>query len=454
MDHFEYLQDDLGQLPFLKSYSHLLLAFPLDERAHSRDRVRQSLTAAALKITQALPWLAGKVIQDEGLFKVQRCARWEPPHTIVRFRELDDRCASYDEIVQARGPISLLDGHLLAPRKAFPESYEETEADPAPVLAFQVNFIRGGLLVDCAAQHNLIDMSGIEQCYRLLATALRGEHFSTQAIEQGNRDRRTIVPHLGPTEPMLDHRNFKRPSTPIPTPAEPASRFAWRYFRFSRTRLDQIKRLALPAVPSDNAAAADDVRYISTNDALSAFCWQRITAVRLRRRKEPGAPTKFCRAINGRAAMDVGPEYLGDLVSIAMSRFTSGELVDAPLSTVAQAMRRDLSTVNNRYYIRSFASFIAREPDRSVISYGGAFNPDTDIGSSSWAHVQLHRVQFGVLGAPRLVRRPDFVPLKSDIYFMPQTAEGDIDALLCFNQADFDGLAQDAEWTSSAECIG
>ena len=35
----------------------------------------------------------------------------------------------------------MLDGNLLAPRTAFPESYQETEADPAPVLALQANFV-------------------------------------------------------------------------------------------------------------------------------------------------------------------------------------------------------------------------------------------------------------------------------------------------------------------------
>jgi hypothetical protein len=97
---------------------------------------------------------------------------------------------------------------------------------------------------------------------------------------------------------------------------------------------------------------------------------------------------------------------------------------------------------------------IAQADDKGEISFGGKFNPDTDIGTSSWSHVRLAKVQFGPLGKPCLIRRPDFVPLKSDIYLMPQTECGAIDALLCFNQADFDGLMEDELWLAYADFIG
>lgn len=462
MDAFSHIQDVLGQLPFLKTYSHLLLCFPI-ANGQSQEAIVESLTTAALKLTETFPWLAGKVIHEggapgtSGLFKVVPCSRWAPPNTILRVKDCTDCCASYDEIVAARGPISLLDGRILAPRRAFPESYDETDADPAPVLALQANFVRGGVLLDCAAQHNILDMTGIEQCFRLLATSMRGEPFPALAIEQGNRDRRNIVPLLGPEDQMMDHSHFKRsPLSGLPHPVED-SPFSWRYYRFSRSNLAQLKALAMQNTEGYDEDD-DDVSYISTNDALSAFCWKRITSVRLRRRGTTwkNATTKFCRAVNARQAMGVPQEYMGDLVTIATSRLTMHELAYAPLSTVARTMRRDLLAVNNSRYIRSFATFIATEPDRSTISYGGGdFDPDTDIGSSSWAHVRVYGEQFGtMLGKPALVRRPDFVPLRSDVYFMPRTEGGDVDALLCLNQVDFEGLERDEEWNVYAESIG
>ena len=121
----------------------------------------------------------------------------------------------------------MLPGELLAPRRAFPESYQETAQDPAPVVAFQADFVQGGLLLDCAAQHNFVDMSGIEQCFSLLVTALRGESFSLEAIAHGNLDRRNLVSHLPEHEDLLNHSQFRRPDANNlpPPPLEPVSPF-------------------------------------------------------------------------------------------------------------------------------------------------------------------------------------------------------------------------------------
>ena len=460
MDKFDYMQDVVGQLPFLKTYSHLLLAFPLPDDDSSREEAKQCLEKASLRLVEAFPWLAAKVVQRSNgpgrsdSFHLDPCKLWSSPNSIVRFKDCSNAMPCYQELVKARGPASMLPGSLLAPRKAFPESYHETEQDPAPVIALQANFVSGGLLLDCAAQHNFVDMSGIEQCYSLLATALRGEPFPSDAIAQGNMDRRNLVPLLQGHEAMLDHGQFLQPgpNNLPPPPVEPESPFSWRYFRFSPAKLAALKTMAAPKPTTEMNASSPP--YVSTNDALTAFCWQRVIATRLARRQTPEAVAKFCRAVDARRVMGVPAGYMGDLVTISTSTMGFCELAEAPLADMASHLRRDLAAVNNRDYVRSFATWIQRTADKTVIAYGGRFNPDTDIGSSSWAHVRLAKVEFGPLGRPSLIRRPDFVPLKSDIYFMPETESGDIDALVCFNRADLDGLMEDETWTAYADYIG
>ncbi|KAK4214342.1 transferase family-domain-containing protein [Rhypophila decipiens] len=461
MANFEHLKDVVGQLPFLKTYSHLLLVFPLpsDDEA-SRQRVRESLYQASQQLTAAFPWLGAKVVErssspgKSNSFELEPCGVWSSPKSIIRVKDCTSSSPSYDDIVKERGPAWMFPGALLAPRNAFPESYTATDEDPAPVVAFQANFIHGGLLLDCAAQHNIVDMKGIEQCFNLLATALRNETFTDDAIAHGNLDRRTLIPLLDlDSETMHDHSQFYRPKPddPVPPPLEPSSRFSWRYFRFSADRLAQLKLRASSSM-SDSIPA---VSYVSTNDALMAFCWQRVIAARLRRRQTGHAIGKLLRAVDARNTMGVPNGYMGDLVTIATSRLGFQDLVDMPLGDVATLLRRDLLAVNNRDYIRSFATFVASTDDKSQIVYGGKFNPDTDIGSSSWAALGLSKVDFGpLLGKPAMIRRPDFVPLKSDIYLMPMLACGDIDALLCFNDVDFQGLMEDGLWRKYADYIG
>ena len=446
----------MGQLPFLKSYTPLMLAFPLQDGMASQEAAVKSLQSAVLKLVKTFPWLGAKVINkgssagSSGLFELEPSDLWSPPNTILQIRDYSDLCPSYEKLIKARGPATMLDGSILAPRKAFPESYQETEADPAPVLAFQATLIKGGLLLVCVAQHNFIDMNGIDRCFNLLATAMRDEPFTPEAIEQGNRDRRNLVPLLQPDEPKQDHSQFIRPPlSELPLPSvEPDSPFSWRYFRFSAAKLTELKALAT-GLEGDLS-----VPYISTNDALSAFCWQRVISIRLRRRQTPNVTAKFCRAVDARKTMGVPQSYMGDLVTIAQSQIAFQDLADVPLPAVASLLRKDLNAVNRRDYIRSFATFIAETQDKSTIVYGGRFNPDTDIGSSSWAQIKLSHVAFGTLGKPALVRRPNFGPLKSDIYFMPQNAEGDIDALLCFNEEDMNDLKSDDQWNRFADYIG
>ncbi|KAI1412824.1 transferase family-domain-containing protein [Hypoxylon sp. FL1857] len=455
MSDFSHLRDVLGQLPLLKTYSHLLLAFPLLDE--SRDEVIDRLQISAHKLTEAFPWLAAKVVNkgsgpgNSGVFELEPCSLWSKPNSILRVRDCSELCPPFETLVQERGPATMLNGDILGPRAAFPDSYQETEEDPAPVIAFQANLIRGGLLLDCAAQHNFIDMSGIEQCYNLLATGMGDVPFSTQAVEQGNMDRRNLLPLLQPGEPMKDHSHFKRAAASDlnPPPAEPDSPFSWHYFRFSAAKLAQLKSLAMAVEDSTSSST-----YVSTNDALTAFCWQQVISTRLKRRQTPHANAKILRAVDTRKVMGVPQGYMGDLVTISTSVATFQELAHASLPEVASILRNDLNYVNTWDYVRSYATFVSQTRDKSNIVYGGRWNTDTDIGSSSWARIQLSRVKFGSLGKPALVRRPTFGPLRSNIYFMPQTISGDIDALLCFNEEDMKGLMADPHWNSFADYIG
>ncbi|OTB00231.1 hypothetical protein M426DRAFT_66285 [Hypoxylon sp. CI-4A] len=454
MADFSHLVDVVGQLPFLKTYSHLLLVFPLSDEL--RDGAIERLQSSALKLTEAFPWLAAKVVNkrispgNSGVFELEPCSLWSAPDSILRVRDCSDLCPSFDQLVEARGPATMLNGDTLGPRSAFPQSYQETEDNPAPVIAFQANLIQGGLLLDCAAQHNFIDMSGIEQCFNLLATGMGDVSFSSEAIERGNMDRRNILPLLRPGEPMKDHTSFMKPPSShlTPPPAEPDSPFSWCYFRFSAGRLAELKVLAA------SSEGNYPISYISTNDALTAFCWQRVILTRLNRRQTPHAHAKILRAVDTRKTMGVPKGYMGDLVTISNSVATFQEIADASLPKIASILRNDLNHVNTRDYIRSYATFVARTADKSNIVYGGQWNPDTDIGSSSWSRLQLSRINFGSLGKPVLVRRPTFGPLRSNIYFMPQTISGDIDALICFNEEDMKGLMADPQWNLFADRIG
>ena len=462
MDGLTRYQDVIGQLSRLKTYTHVLLCFPMPDGV-SRDSTVRALETAALKLTATFPWLTSKVINEgsgpsnSGVFKLAACSSFAAPNAILRVKDCSRVCVSYQKITQARGPFRFLDGKILGPVTAFPETYRESESNPAPVFVIQANFIQGGLLLDAAAQHNFIDGGGLFQCMRLFAKAMRGEDFSDLEIQQGNRDRRKIIPLLGSNEPMLDHSHLKR--APLSEnrslqQSHMASRplAAWYCFRFPASKLARLKGLANDDIK--RAGPDPSIPFVSTNDALSAFCWKRIGAARLCRRQRPNDFSKFSRALDVRRVMQVPKEYMGQMGYNATCRLTFRELEEASLGTIASILRSTVKAVNNEYSVRSWVTFIAKEPDKSTIMFGGSFNPDTDIGVSSLVHTELYSAEFSFLGKPELVRRPTFSPLESCVYFWSQTEAGDIDVLMCLNEADVVALKMDREWKEYAELIG
>lgn len=455
------IRDDIGQLWRLKTYTHILLCFAVPDET-SLASIIDDLEKATTKLIYTFPWLAAKVVNEgsgpnnSGVFKLEKCSQFSPPNSILRFKDCSELCPPYADIIQAQGPFRMLDGNILAPCVAFPEIHaDSTEAEPAGVLAIQANFIQGGLLLDAATQHNFIDGSGLFQCMKLLAKAMRGEEFSQLEVDQGNRDRRNLIPLLKPDEPMLDHGHLKR--LPLPANSQPPAptttrAAAWYCFRFSAPKLEQLKNVANTDL--EEKGPEDSISLVSTNDALSAFLWKRLSAIRLKRRQRPEDFSKFSRALDARRAMQVPKEYMGQMGYNATCRLTFREIEETSLGTLAALLRKAVQAVNNVYSVRSWVTFIANEPDKSMIMFGGTFNSDTDIGLSSLAHVELHSVDFGILGRPELVRRPNFSPLESVVYFWSRTDAGDFDVLLCLHDADVQGLKLDEEWKAYTEFIG
>ncbi|KAE8356275.1 transferase family-domain-containing protein [Aspergillus coremiiformis] len=451
---FEHVQDVIGQLPVLKSYSHMLICFSMPE--DKREAVIQDIERAVRIVMKAFPYLSGKVIHEgsgsgsSGTFKVASCEEWESSdHAYVRVVDRTTVCPSYEELCAAGGPTSMLPGHLLSPRKAFPESYQETDDDPAPVLDFQANIIRGGLLLDLAAQHNIIDGTGIFQIINLFATALRGDQFPVFQIHEGNRDRRSLIRLLGPNERLLDHSELK-PSVIIKAapPPELLAPYKWRYYRFPSHAVTKIREMA-NSTPEDSEQPTMSV---SLNDAITAFCWQRITAIRLKRLRTPSAISKLSRAVDLRRVMKLSPAYLGHMVRICNTRLTLQDIVDSSLSRLASLLRRAVQEISNEYALRSYVTFIAAEPDKSDIAYGGSFNPQTDFSCSSIAHVKAP--DFGPLGKPGLMRRPTFGPLPCSSYIAPMLHGEGMEALFCLHENDIEALAEDEVWQELVEYIG
>ncbi|RFU81185.1 trichothecene 3-o-acetyltransferase [Trichoderma arundinaceum] len=451
MEDFSKYQDVPGQLMFLKTYTHIVLGFPIADGV-SDDAVAGDIQAAAGKLTDAFPWLTGHVVREgagPGNSGVAKIAPYPPgarPTSVVVVKDRRSLCPSLQSIVDAGAPMSMLDGELLSSRDAMPISYDES-IEPAPVISIQANFIEGGVLIAFAAQHNILDMNGMAQAIRLFAKAYRGEQFTQYEIEQGNRDRRNIVRLLGPDEPKTDLTRFTVPPGGAEHP-EPPSDVKWAYFNFSGQKLAELKK-----------TASTSGSWISTDDALSALVCQRITSARLQRlgAGPPGTTVGFCRAINGRRYLEtpLPREYMGHMVYCTERVLPVNDAaVTVDLPALAANFREDINNLRPAA-IHTFVTAVAESEDKGAITYGALLDYSKyDIIYSSWTGLGLYQETFGALGKPLIAKREKFKPMESLIYLMPKTNTGDIDVALCLREEDIGRLKADETFMKYAKYIG
>lgn len=168
----------------------------------------------------------------------------------------------------------------------------------------------------------------------------------------------------------------------------------------------------------------------------------------------PDAITGFSRAVDCRQPLGIPIEYMGVAVVKTYSTMTFDELDQSSLAIVAAQLRKDVRKVRDGRFLRSLATLIAEEPDKSTINFVKGFDPDTWINASSWASVSVYALEFGPLGKAALVRRPKSKPVHSLLYFMPRMESGDIDVLLCLKDDEIRGLRSDLEWSRYSKYIG
>jgi trichothecene 3-O-acetyltransferase len=465
-------QDVVGQFPQLKSYNQGLMVFALDDNK-SRKSVTTALKAAINCITAKVPWLGEQVIcvgecpGNSGEFKTtpwpvdDAALASGPAKFLLHVKDRTDLCSSYDELAKRGCPISMLDGDLLCPLPSFPLSYDEAKIGPAPVVAVQANFIKGGLILNFSNQHNMMDASGMFVFIALIAAALQGQELPQNLVEAANLDRSRVIPLLEPGQPIRDHSHLLKINQTQQTSSSTASTLKLRPARWACFHLFKEHVLRIKAAASVATDFDPSVKFVSTNDALSAFYWKRLAAVRLANgNATPAARSKFSRAIDVRSPLGVPPGYMGQMVYHAATYLSCGELAsgateELTLSTVASRLRVDLNASNNEWAVRSYATFLASVPDKTTLVYGGGLNPALDVGSSAMSMGSPGTLEFGLLGVPTFLRRPNLVPVPGLMYvYPPERDTGDLPVLVCLPDEDLEGLEKDREWGACTRLVG
>ncbi|KAF9760640.1 hypothetical protein IL306_004226 [Fusarium sp. DS 682] len=444
----DLFQDVMSQFPALNGHTQLVLGFklPLDT---SREAVIGALNAALKNLVSQIPWLDGQVVQKDGLFLPAPWPTDRPNNEILRIKYCDNLLPPMVDLLRVGVPISKLDAHIISPFAGLSAGHRLEP--PVPIVVLQANFIHGGMLLTICFHHIIMDGTAAFQFIRHLASTLEGKQVSPPDLVQANRDRRSVVRLLNPSEPIKDYGDLRRPFgfTYPPVLSTPS----WCYFKLPIAGISALMKIARTQL-SASTSNHQDVSRLSENDVICAFCWQRISAVRLSTH-EPTTVSKFSRAIDGRLAGRIPLSYMGHMVYHAHLRLPMRYVASSNLGDIAQRLRHALVSANNEWNLRSYATFISRESNKSLLLYGGKTNPNTDSGATSaLAGDDLWPSSFGTLLGPScFLRRPRTTPITGSISMSP--AEGDyIPLCLCLPSVDLQALKSDAEWRRYTKVIG
>lgn len=456
---FDHIQDVLGQLTSLNTYTHMALGFLTDKEP---EALAQKLQSAAKQLVWAFSFLGGHVIRRGASPERTGLATVVPYPTsdkrsIVIFKDCQQLCPSMQITLAAGVPMTMLDGDILVRRKGGPDHYAESK-EAAPVLEIQANFIQGGLVVVFQGNHNIMDMNGMGYIIEMYAKALRGEPFTQTEVEMGNQDRRNIVRLLDPDK--LPDMSKYMPITGVAASSRleiQASSFdvRWAYFHVSASSLATLKSAA--SKPPGQPHNAMPVPWITTDDALSAWLCQRILIARLKRLPKIPKAT-ICRAVNARRFLQppISKEYTGHAVTCAYTEVALDDLLaTSDLSGLAHQMRADVMSISS-HDIQSFATKLNSLDNKGELSFGARLDLTAfDLTLSSWSALGVGNIEFGtVLGQPSFAKRPRLDPIESIIYLMPKTPEGHIDVACCLRNSDIIKLQQDAEFVKYGRYIG
>ncbi|EHA49621.1 trichothecene 3-O-acetyltransferase [Pyricularia oryzae 70-15] len=461
---FEHLDDTFGSFPMIRRYTPICLLFSLPEDVPSiQTEVEQHLRRALAKLARDLPWVAGRVIY-EGRDETHSGIRRVIPHAdeielIVKYSTAE--LPSFQEMQIANFPMRFLQTDVVVPPIAVTWVASPYDNDIiAPVLVLQANFVRGGLVLTIASNHTTMDMTGLGMLIGFFAKACRGEDLTSDEIAQANQDRRNVIPLLGDDYqpgPELDDcfiPQMPPPPPPTTTPpstttttATPPKPAKWAYFNFPQQALKDLKL---------EASKQTIVPYISTDDAVTALCWQRTQAARAAK-LGPKASSTLARLLSMRHLLGLsgpGKYYMGHLADCGYAEQT--DVFALPVGDVAGRLRAVLRDEEaQRRHFCAFATMVHRLDDKSVLANGARQDPHSGVGVSSYVNVKTGGMSFGdVLGRPVATRRPMMAPWPSLMYLMPLDAKGDMAVGFCLAEDEIETLRGDQVLGRYATYVG
>lgn len=361
-----------------------------------------------------------------------------------RYKDYTDTMPSYMELKEKNFPLSSLSTTQLSPLGLIPEQ-------PFPVMAAQANFIKDGLLLTIGVHHSVCDATAIEYiintwAHNTTAVTNGSEMFSTYDAVLNDRtpimkgkpgaDLADFPEYVLTPTPPKDTTNSGLDATSTEIPPMTA-----RIFYFSLSSLYKLK----------NAASA-----FSTNDALNALIWRRVTMARnptsglLSHNKD--SRILYAANIRARENSPLPANYLGNAsICGATEALSVPALLSASgLSAAAAVIRKSVNGLTADR-ITSLTGLLNSRADPSdfKFAYNGFLGPD--VSMTTWADVEIYRPDWGpFLGKVEAFRVPG-EGMDGVVQVFPRLRDGGLEICIGLEDGAMERLVQDAEFGEYAQ---
>ncbi|OGM51079.1 hypothetical protein ABOM_000375 [Aspergillus bombycis] len=443
-----------------KGYVRYIFPFQLDDD-YDIDEVSRVLRAAYAATQRRIPAMACEAVPDvdakqAGVLKLQKLADGTVEDIVVQdLRGSDAFPTTYADLKSTFFPVAAFDADLLCRRSVWPSPGERL-----PISLAQVNFIRGGLLLNWCTLHLAGDGTSYftwmkiwaEECRRAQGLDISDPEILPPAMVW-HRD--CVMRSSGRNPGLLEsHPEYTLlPFTPSSAPPKMmAQNHRAQVFYFSPESLQALKAEASPT----NATVPSDQKWISTNDALSALLWRTVMKVQWPVDILEGNPSSvFNIAIDGRLRTEppVHPDTLGCFLEYVAVSAPIKEIVGATnIADLAIKIRKAILQADRQFTDDLIALIGGLEDVDRLVPTAFLDVPGFNCVQTSWINFKLYSLDWGSLLGHKIdaVRSPHIGVINGLQVVLPAPLDGGMEILVGVEESCLDKLLQDSLWMKYA----
>lgn len=448
-----------------KIYVQIVEVFKLPPDAE-KSRIVDNMVKGLEYTLSQFPILAGNLKMDAENGRLWVTKKRESS-VGLSVRDVAESFPSYEELERSDFPAVSFKGHMLLPKavteKQLFSPLGDNQDDDTIISTFQINFIKGGLILGVAIHHNCSDGPGCDgfltMWAKYAAAVSKGTPFQTLPDGALDRSRLSARKPDAARWKQLDQKFPILKDGGGPAPPPPADfkmpDIVIRMWHFPKSKTAELKSKAM---------SQTGVGWISTYDAIMSILWKTITRSKLELlQPDLDKEVILAHGVNTRKIFDPPlPEtFMGNAVALARTEplRISDLIADNNLPSLAQRVRASIQAITPQY-IAELPEWVAGLEDRRWLNINMHSFLGMDLAATSWQAMNVYQQHDFGFGIARAIRFPD-PQFEGYVFVYPSRAdvkEGAVDegieVCVCLEKGCHDRLAQDEELLAYAQPRG